>query len=247
MPRPRRIRQNFLTVAQLKKNISTLKKGLCKSHSKMKRQQLTNYYEQLLSGVVPGPPAPAPIAVPVPAPISVPGPAPISPAISEPEPIIIEIGDTRKRGITLEPLQRAPTDTYYIKKNTTEQPKFSRREKQKPPSKKAPVRPVAFLEANLKTELDKLLDKTILRVAYYYASTNVWNYKQNMVAFTNKLIKGIKKKYASLKTDEKDKIIQSKLGAIKSYSKSAALNDKFKTSKVAFDKIIAFLDKRYPV
>ena len=68
-----------------------------------------------------------------------------------------------------------------------------------------------------------------------------------MIAFTNKLIKGIKKKYASLKTDEKDKIIQSKLGAIKSYSKSAALNDKFKTSKVAFDKIIAFLDKRYPV
>lgn len=240
MPRPRRRRENFLTVAQLKKEISTLKKGLCKSHSKMKRQQLTNYYEQLLSGVVPGLPAPAPI--------SVPAPAPISPAISEPEPIIIEIGDTRKRGIPQEPLRRSPVENYYLAEvNTTEQPKFSRREKQKAPSKKAPVRPIAFLEGDLKNELDKLLDKTILRVAYYYASTNVWNYKQNMIAFTNKLIKGIKKKYASLKSDEKDKIIQSKLGAIKSYNKSAALNAKFKTNKAAFDKIIAFLDKRYPV
>jgi hypothetical protein len=134
-----------------------------------------------------------------------------------------------------------------LKKKITNQPKLSRQDKPNMPSKNPPARPVLYLEKALESELDKLLDKVVLRVAYYYASSNIWNYKKNMVSFTNKLVKKLKAKHGNLKSEEFDKLVQQKFGRIKSYNKTTALNEKFKTSKVGFEKIGDFLKNKYDI
>lgn len=157
-----------------------------------------------------------------------------------------EIQETcRKLDTTASPVS---TERYVlVSRRRTRQPTLSRQDKPEMPSKKAPTRPVVFLEKALERELDKLLDKVILRVAYYYASSNVWNYKKKMILFMNKLVSKLKDKHGTLKSEEFNKIVQQKLGAVKSYNKTAALNPKFKTSKIAFDKISEFLKTQYDI
>jgi len=132
-----------------------------------------------------------------------------------------------------------------LDKKKTEEPVKGKQNKPILPKKKAPVRPVAYLKADMKRELIKLLDKVFYRVAYYFAS-NDWFYKRNMIQFTNKYVKRIKKKYVNLKTEEKDELVKNTLSKLKTLDKNQALNEKYKTSKIAYEKIIKFMDNRYP-
>lgn len=145
-----------------------------------------------------------------------------------------------------EPEQR-PITYVLLKKEKTKTPNLSKQDKPSMPSKIAPKRPVVYIEQDLKRELDRLIEKVLFPVSNYFANKNIWTYKKRWVPFTNKLVAGIKKKYNNLRSDERDPIIQQKLGLFKSYTGSTASKNGFKTSDIKYDKIIKFLNDRYNI